>query len=419
MNTNTHRQLKLPLVAAILAAAALNAHAQTWQTVDDFQAVAGLGATGSDIGTDPSGILLYSVGSGITTPDGSERIAVVHVSTDQGANWNTLPEFGDPIWTWEHYRAFSSDADGRLYVGGNGRRADWPSADLGWIIRESDDYGVTWVETDDPFPFPGDNYAGCADIKVHPVTGDVYASGSSLTYGRVIRKRAAGATDFTTVYASGANDGGSGWSLSFHPDGRVFVAGDGPVSGSHPWLVLRSATGELGTWQIVDAFKTKEWTQSSARASVITDSGTIYVAGWGYSSKTRKRAWIVRSSADGGATWSISDNFSYGGTTVELSGMTLDEAGNIFVCGQVSNSAGKLSWLVRKGVPGTKLVKQGRKWVTVSTVTWSNTDLYQMVSGQPARANGITSDGLGNVFVTGRAADAVGVDHWIVRKLVP
>jgi hypothetical protein len=40
---------------------------------------------------------------------------------------------------------------------------------------------------------------GCADIKVNPITGDVYVSGSSGTIGRLIRKRAAGATQFIGV----------------------------------------------------------------------------------------------------------------------------------------------------------------------------------------------------------------------------
>jgi hypothetical protein len=39
----------------------------------------------------------------------------------------------------------------------------------------------------------------CADIKVNPINGDVYASGSSATIGRLIRKQAAGATQFLGV----------------------------------------------------------------------------------------------------------------------------------------------------------------------------------------------------------------------------
>ena len=99
--------------------------------------------------------------------------------------------------------------------------------------------------------------------------------------------------------------------------------------------------------------------------------------------------------------------------------MTLDAAGKIFVCGQAANSLGKLYWLVRKGTPGTKQVKQGGKWVTIATVTWTTSDAFQLAAGKEAVANGITADASGNVLVSGRAQDASGVDHWIVRKLTP
>ncbi len=126
---------------------------------------------------------------------------------------------------------------------------------------------------------------------------------------------------------------------------------------------------------------------------------------------------MVRSSYDGGATWSISDTYSYGGSTVDLSTIVEDAAGNLLVCGQAYDSAGKAWWLVRKGVPGTKVVKQGGKYGTVPTVTWSNSDVYRLATGQPARANGLTVSPTGTVFASGWAADAGGVPRWIVRKL--
>jgi hypothetical protein len=157
------------------------------------------------------------------------------------------------------------------------------------------------------------------------------------------------------------------------------------VNGS--WTVRRSATGHAGSWATVDTFKTTEWTQASARSIVATASGALHVAGWGYSSKN-------------------------------VSAITEDAAGNLFVCGQAADSAGKLWWLVRNGVPGTTSVKQGGKWITMPTVTWSNNDAYQLATGQPAQANGLTVDSTGAVFASGRAANAAGVNQWIVRKLV-
>ncbi len=80
-------------------------------------------------------------------------------------------------------------------------------------------------------------------------------------------------------------------------------------------------------------------------------------------------------------------------------------------------AAGGSQWTVRKGTPGTKLVKQGKKWVQVETITWATIDSYQLVAGKSAQPNGITIDPQGNIYVVGTAWDASNVYHWVVRKL--
>jgi hypothetical protein len=76
-----------------------------------------------------------------------------------------------------------------------------------------------------------------------------------------------------------------------------------------------------------------------------------------------------------------------------------------------------LAWIVRKGTPGTTWVKQGKNLVPVATITWTTSDNYQLVPGKLAQPNAITIDTHGNIFVSGRAQDASGIDQFIVRKL--
>jgi hypothetical protein len=138
--------------------------------------------------------------------------------------------------------------------------------------------------------------------------------------------------------------------------------------------------------------------------------------GSAYNASTRKTHWVVRSSSDGGLTWSITD-MALTGTSVEARGIVEDSSGNLMVCGQVPGAAGGLAWIVRKGTPSTKKVKQGKQWVEVPTINWTTSDNFQLVSGKTAQPNAITRDGQGNIYVSGRAQDANGADQWIVRKL--
>ena len=404
--------------AAVLLAGVTHLHAQTWVNVFD-PAHGSIAGSSSDIGTDAFGNI-YAVGSTQPTTDGSMR-AVVLGSGDHGATWSVLDQYAEPGLNHAHNRAFTADLlTGSLFAGGNLNNllpdGTWEFDTL-WFLREWNPNTGVWSTVDDYSDLANHvGQASCADIMVSPA-GDVYATGGSALGagpGWLVRKRPAGAAAFATVDADYSRQTtGAGWDLGFHPGYGVFAVGD--VNGS--WTVRRSVTGNAGTWATLNTFKTTEWTKSSATAIVTTGSGAVHIAGWAYSSKTRKYHWIVRSSYDGGVTWSISDAYSYGGSTVNVSSITEDAAGNLFVCGQAADSAGKLWWLVRKGVPGTKRVKQRGKWVTVPTVTWTNSDLYQFVAGQPARANGLTVDSSGAVLASGRAADAAGVNYWIVRKL--
>lgn len=416
LTMKAHSRILPILAVAALLGGVTPLHAQTWINVLD-PAHGGIAGSSSDLATDAAGNL-YSVGSTTQTTDGNMR-AVVLGSDDDGVNWQVLDQYAVPALNYAHNRAIASDPiTGSLFAGGNLNNllpdGTYEFNTL-WFIREWNPTTALWATVDDAADLANDiGQASCADILVTP-SGDVYATGGG-DLGLIVRKRPAGASTFTTVEADYSRQTtGAGWDLGFHPGYGVFAVGD--VNGA--WTVRRSTTGNAGSWATAETFKTTEWTQTTGRSIVATGSGALHVAGWGYSSKTRKNYWLVRSSYNGGATWSISDTYSYGGSSVYVSCITVDSSGKLLVSGQVADSAGKLWWLVRKGVPGTKKVKQGGKWVTVPTVTWTNSDLYQLAASQPARALGVTVSPDGSVFASGWATDAAGVKQWIVRRLTP
>ena len=314
---NSHSSLLTTLAATLFAAASLTAHAQSWVNVYD-PAHGGIAGLSSDICTDADG-KVYAAGNTHNTPDGSMR-AVVLGSGDHGATWQMLDQYAEPGLNYAHNRAIAADAfTGSLLAGGNLNNIlpnGTAEFDTLWFIREwNPDTGV-WATVDDAADLANDIGQGsCADILVTP-SGDVYATGGSALGagpGFLVRKRPAGPSSvFTTVDADYSRQtAGTGWDQAFHPSYGVFAVGE--VNGN--WTVRRSVTGNAGSWATVDTFKTSEWTRSSAHTIVATASGAVHVAGWAYSSKTRKYHWLVRSSYNGGSTWSPTCGRCFSGAT--------------------------------------------------------------------------------------------------------
>lgn len=386
-------------------------HAQTWTTVYDLPNGV-CGEMGNVAGN------VYAVGRQIA-PEGSS-VAIVQGSSDQGTNWSVLDQYAEAGLSYAHNRAFAADrVHTNLFAGGNLNNL-LPNGtyefDTLWFIREWNPATGLWSVADDYSALVNDvGQASCADILVAP-NGDVYAAGGGALgtgSGWVIRKRPAGASLFTTVYADySRQNAGGGWDLGFHSNYGVFAVGE--VNGI--WTVRRSSNGENSTWATVDSFYAqREWTSGRA-ICILTTPSKIHVVGSAYKYRNGSH-WIVRTSSDGGQTWTNTDDYAPS-IPSEARGIVQDAYGNLVVCGYSVASAGGTQWVVRKGKPGTKLVKQGKQWVQVETITWTNIGApYQLAPGKSALPNGITIDANENIFVGGSATDATGVDHWIVRKL--
>jgi hypothetical protein len=206
-------------------------------------------------------------------------------------------------------------------------------------------------------------------------------------------------------------------------------------------------------------------------SGIVADSaGNLYVAATTYDDGSDSGGsfhWIVRRSVDGGATWSIVDDFVPGGSLTEAKGLTVDATGNVYVVGtadygQPFGPSTTVAWTIRKGIGGTMFrtvysasngggveavfahptagllaagshsVTQGkpltasRAWVVLRSLdggaTWSTLDTFQLSAGYAALATGIGADALGNLYVVGHAAaspskpNGEGYNHWVVRR---
>lgn len=430
--------------AFLLAVAlVLPAQGQNWQTVDDWPSPEeslgnpALSASSADIAADAWG-KLFAVGSGTWVtgdplPDGFGLVrASAAASAGQPGTWLSPDPYAGPNeedWRSAHYRGVTRDpASGRILVVGELRPRT--SYDPAWLVRESADGGATWVTTDLQPNLDGSTWSSCADIQVDPRDGTVYAVGRTLSsvnngWGQstwIVRRRKPTESAFTTVDRIVQTTAAEAWQVAFHPDLGVVVVGatEAGRTSSPGWTVRTSLHGEPGTWVTRERFvDSKEWLRSVAQAAMVTPGGTLYVAGSAYNAKTGKNHWMVRTSTDGGITWAISDNVVPAGSDAMVTGLALLGLDRPVACGYARDASGALRWWVRCGTPGTTWVGTGKNRKLVNTVLWESSEGWLPAGWQETRANGIAVDPSGNVFVSGRARDNEGLNHWIVRKLTP
>ena len=176
------------------------------------------------------------------------------------------------------------------------------------------------------------------------------------------------------------------------PSNRSSSAGCGTIEN------LERRTLLSASWSTVDDFK--ELTYSAAIGITTDSAGDVFAAG-AVTDNTQTTG-VVRKSTDAGATWptTLQDSAA---NFVEVRGVAVSSDGNtIFLVGCAKTTTGTSNWIVRRSNDGGQ--------------TWATADQFTLGGSGNTRANAITSDTAGNLYVVGQA-DA-GSNHlsWIVRR---
>jgi hypothetical protein len=237
-------------------------------------------------------------------------------------------------------------------------------------------------------------------------SGNVYASG--YTYSRnatawCIRRGNQNGGAWTTVYkaAKGNSDGGG---IKYVPpapgkhNGGIFAVGRLTPGSTTQWTVLRSQNAGA-TWAVVDSWTPAKNQAAAAKVIASDPQGNIYVAG--FDGKVPS-GWWVRRSGNGGATWQTvltryNNDLTIGGQPEDIAA---DAAGNVYVVGY-TDLEGRVGWTVRR--------------YDATSSSWDNWPAalrHPLGSAAPSRAIGVTTDGAGNVYVTGSS------NGLVVQRLV-
>ena len=210
--------------------------------------------------------------------------------------------------------------------------------------------------------------------------------------------------------------------LGFDAYGNLYSFGSliTKSSSSGSWLLRKSADGGA-SWSTVSVFQYTSGMDSRGYAFAADTLANIYTVGYGSGPATRLSPgalhWLVRKSTDGGLTWTLAEDFftsAKGGFPQWGIPLKAHFAPGIglFVVGQTST-----------GQTGYPLIWTVRRSMDGGT-TWSTVDLNSATgSAYIASANGVSSDAQGNVYVVGRIDVCQTVKHksyntgqWVVRK---
>ncbi len=331
---------------------------------------------------------IFAAGENLNQSTGFPTYAVVRRSLDHGATWQTI----DTSSGWYRVKGMAVSRGGVIVIVGSARTN---LAAYSWRTRLSRDGGVSWTTVDEPV------YSEHTEAAAAAIGPDdaIYVAGFDLSNWIVRRSSDLGNT-WTEVAKVPNVDGVVGMKLT--PDGMILAGGDRYSR----WQVAQS-TNHLADW-----FWADDWFPDAspgnyhARAIGQDNYGNLIVVGGSPGGDSAALNWVIRRSTNGGASWTIADqlqfplvnNTQYGwGATAVVT----DVGGRMWATGAD-----------QAGIQTRVSSNNGVSWTDSDTFRYANKTTLS------ARAEGIASDSLGNVFVIGWInPNSPERPRWILRKL--
>ena len=316
----------------------------SWTNTDDYILASGQGAYAMHFFASAAGDL-YVMGYAY---DSSTKLHwIVRKSTNGGTTWSTVDDY--VLASGQHAKAekMAEDSSGNLYVTGYGTDS---SSNLHWITRKSTNAGSSWSTVDDYF-YAASQHASAKGIAISS-SGVIYTVGSGNAAGPVghwiVRKSTNSGSTWTTVddYLLNAGQSANSASVIVDSSNRVFAVGTGnDSSGKNHWIV-RKSTDSGSTWTVAENYvHTTNQNSFGATHASLDSLGSLWVIGYVYDGT--KTHWIVRTTADGGTAWTLSEDYLYNLNTYGR-GIAKDSEGNLYAVGEGTDGGAITHWTVRK-----------------------------------------------------------------------
>jgi len=321
--------------------------------------------------------------------------------------WSTPLETYQYVTGYNTYlQSMGSDSSGALYVSGYGYDANMT---MHWLVQKSVNSGSTWVVLDDYQLSPGKNAMPSAAGLF--VTGNnIFVTGqatdtSGVLHSIIRQSTNAGLTwntDNDYQYTIGQNS--MGGQIASGQTGTLYVLTTGVDGAKKYHAVVRSSSDAGTTWSVVDDFMYGGDNVLSANEIAVSPQGEIFTAGSAEDADGNNH-WYVRMGSSNGSTWSTVDDFVYsaGFGSAPSTTIAFDSNASVYVTGSGDDGFGS-HWVVRKGEA------TGASWATI--------DDYQYQTGAGSVAGGLFEDAQSNFYVFGTGQDQTKFNemHFNVRK---
>jgi hypothetical protein len=292
---------------------------------------------------------------------------LVRKSEDAGVTWNTVDQFQLVAGLSSSARAFVADSSGNIFVAGSGSSPGARKIDpdpLHWLVRKSTDGGQTWSTVDDYYSTAKGGYPKWGiPNKAHfaPgiglfVVGQTAANANGYSETWTVRRSVDGGATWSTVdlyQPGGAGYISIAYSVTSDAQGNIYVVGRADVPQVinrktytlGQWIVRQSSDGG-NTWVNVDVLSVGTGKIASASAVGIDTAGKIVVAGK-YQDVQNVYHWIVRRPDSFGQWQTVDDYQLVSGYEAGPEDIVTDAAGNLLVSGE-ADDATSAHWVVRR-----------------------------------------------------------------------
>jgi uncharacterized delta-60 repeat protein len=275
--------------------------------------------------------------------------------------------------------------------------------------------------------------------------GNVYVTGSRRPLGNpfdmvTIKYDTFGVQQWMAIYNGGANTLSSGTAITVDGAGNVYVTGPSVGTGTnYDYVTIKY--NSLGVEQWVSRYNGPGNVADHSISIVLDASGNVYVTGFSTGVGTNYDYAVVKYNASGVEQWVARHN-GLGNADDRPCAVAVDGSGNVYVTGYTTgteakdyttikyNSAGIQQWLKNYNGPGlgsdtatglavdnsgNVIVTGGSDGGTTTgfdfaTLKYNTAGVQQWVSRYDGSgiddATAITTDGTGNIYVTGKTVGA-------------